>query len=164
MIFASASGELKTRAEPNLRCRFAVTLNTPPLPFSSSRYSSREQSATSSPNTTIRESRSISSCIQRLMRSTIVPALPESSAPSSVSKSCRSVGSMSGENTFRKAVSGAGCDVSIAMSEAALTSASTSLRKASSCSDDAIPSVINSSANFLIGSLVASASNSSVGR
>ena len=32
-MFASASGELKTRALPNFRCRFAVTLKTPPLPL-----------------------------------------------------------------------------------------------------------------------------------
>src|ERR1043165_9415240 len=47
-MFASASGELKTRALPKLRCKFAVTLKTPPLPFTDSRYCSREQSATSS--------------------------------------------------------------------------------------------------------------------
>ncbi len=37
-MLASASGELKTRALPNFRCRFAVTLKTPPLPFTFSRY------------------------------------------------------------------------------------------------------------------------------
>ena len=31
-MLASASGELKTRVEPNLRCRPCVTLKTPPLP------------------------------------------------------------------------------------------------------------------------------------
>ena len=163
MMFASASGELKTRTEPNFLCRFAVTLKTPPLPLTVSIYSSRETSATSSPNTTIRSSRSISSCRQRLIRSTIVPALPESSAPSSVSKSFE-VGSTSGEKTFRNADSGAGCGVLIAMSEASLTSASIDLRSFSKSSDDASFSVIRNSAKVLIGSIAASFCSSSAGR
>ena len=46
-MLASASGELNTRAPPNARCRPCVTLNTPPLPETSARRSSRLQSATS---------------------------------------------------------------------------------------------------------------------
>src|SRR6266545_1720844 len=95
-VFNSPLAEANTRALPNFRCRFAVTLKTPPLPFTLSRNCSREQSATSSPNTMTRESRAISVCRQRLIRSTIVPMLPENCALSSVSKSFE-VGSTSGE-------------------------------------------------------------------
>ena len=49
-MLASARGELKTRSEPNLRCRLWVTLKTPPLPLTSAEARPRgEQSATSSP-------------------------------------------------------------------------------------------------------------------
>ena len=49
---ASASGVLKPRARAELASAGrAVTLNTPPLPFTSLRFASRLQSATSSPNT-----------------------------------------------------------------------------------------------------------------
>ena len=34
-MLASASGELKTRSEPNSHCRPEVSLKTPPLPFTS---------------------------------------------------------------------------------------------------------------------------------
>src|SRR5271166_363605 len=73
-MLASASGELKTRSEPDSDCMPAVSLKTPPLPFTclSLRYSSRLQSATSSPNMTMRGSRAISSFRQALMRSAIV--------------------------------------------------------------------------------------------
>src|SRR5450755_2491348 len=73
-MFASANGELKTRSEPKSHCRPPVSLKTPPLPFTclSLRYSSRLQSATSSPNITMRGSRFISSRRQALMRSAIV--------------------------------------------------------------------------------------------
>ncbi len=79
-MLASASGELNTRAEPNLRWRLWVTLKTPPLPLILSRFSSRLQSATSSPKTTIRGSRAISSCRQAFKRSTIVLGSPRGAA------------------------------------------------------------------------------------
>ena len=60
-MLASASGVLNTRVLPNSFCRPCVTLKTPPLPLTLPRYSSRETSATSSPNTTMRSSRRISS-------------------------------------------------------------------------------------------------------
>ncbi len=55
-MLASASGELNTRSDPNAPCNPAVSLKTPPLPLTcfSRRYSSRLQSATSSPKTTMR--------------------------------------------------------------------------------------------------------------
>ena len=34
-MFASASGELKTRSSPNIRCKPCVSLKTPPLPGTS---------------------------------------------------------------------------------------------------------------------------------
>ena len=79
MMLASASGELKTRSLPNCRCRPCVTLNTPPLPCTSSRLASRLQSATSSPKTTMRGLRAISSLSVRLMAATIVSGLPSGS-------------------------------------------------------------------------------------
>ena len=71
-MLASASGELKTRREPNCRCSPCVTLKTPPLPLTSASAASCEASATSSPNTTMRSSRAISSRRQALSRSTMV--------------------------------------------------------------------------------------------
>ena len=53
-MLASASGELKTRVLPKVRCRPCVTLKTPPLPDTHSSAASRLQSATSSPKTTMR--------------------------------------------------------------------------------------------------------------
>ena len=76
-MLASASGALNTRGEPNFRCRLCVTLKTPPLPFTRSRFSSRLQSATSSPKTTMRGSRAISSFRHAFSRSTIVFGSPE---------------------------------------------------------------------------------------
>ena len=83
-MLASASGVLNERSFPNSRCRPAVTLNTPPLPSTSSRTSSRLASATSSPKTTTRGSRSISSWRHLFSRSTIVVSSPSNSG--SVSK------------------------------------------------------------------------------
>ena len=71
-MLASASGELYTRSPPNRFCSPHVTLKTPPLPLTLPRYCSRETSATSSPKTTMRGSRAISSRRQALRRSTIV--------------------------------------------------------------------------------------------
>ena len=71
-MLASASGELKTRSAPYSRWRPAVTLKTPPLPLHSASTSSRDASATSSPKTTMRGSRFISSRRQAFNRSTIV--------------------------------------------------------------------------------------------
>ena len=95
-MFASASGELKTRTLPNSFCSPQVTLNTPPLPFTSPKLVSREASATSSPKTRMRGSRAISSRRQALMRSTIVVGSPLNWGSSSVSN-CSAVGSTSGE-------------------------------------------------------------------
>ena len=71
-MFASASGELYTRAPPNSFCSPHVTLKTPPLPLTLPRCSSRDTSATSSPKMRIFSSRRISSFMQALSRSTIV--------------------------------------------------------------------------------------------
>ena len=79
-ILASASGELNTRCEPNLRCKPAVALKTPPFPFTVARLSSRLQSATSSPKTTMRSSRFISSSRVMETISTIVFGWPLFSA------------------------------------------------------------------------------------
>ena len=95
-MFASASGELYTRAPPNSFCSPHVTLKTPPLPFTFAMCSSRDRSATSSPNMRIRESRRISSFMQALSRSTIVVSFPENCGSSSVSNRSL-VGSTSGE-------------------------------------------------------------------
>ena len=75
-IFASANGELKTRCAPNFRCNPAVALKTPPFPFTVARLSSRLQSATSSPKTTMRSSRFISSCSVAATISTMVFGWP----------------------------------------------------------------------------------------
>ena len=80
MMFASASGELKTRVLPNARCRPCVTLKTPPLPDTVSSALSRLASATSSPKTTMRGLRAISSFSVRLMAATIVSGLPSGAA------------------------------------------------------------------------------------
>src|SRR6266567_2020386 len=73
-MVASAIGELKTRSEPNSHCRPNVSLKTPPLPLTIfwRKYSSRLQSATSSPNITMRSSRFISSRKVALIRSAMV--------------------------------------------------------------------------------------------
>ena len=76
-MFASASGAFHTRCEPWRRCRLCVTLKTPPLPLTSERLPSREQSATSWPKTTTRGSRRISSLRHAFSRSTIVFGSPE---------------------------------------------------------------------------------------
>ncbi len=76
MMFASASGELKTRSFPNCFWRPCVTLNTPPLPLTSLSAASRVASATSSPKTTTRGSRAISSFMQRLISVTMVSGPP----------------------------------------------------------------------------------------
>ena len=75
-MLASASGELNTRVPPKRRCRPCVTLKTPPLPDTSASASSRLQSATSSPNTTMRGLCAISSRSAALMALTIVSGLP----------------------------------------------------------------------------------------
>ena len=95
-IFASASGELYTRSLPNWRCSPQVTLKTPPFPFTSLMYCARLTSATSSPNTTMRGSRAISSLRHAFNRSTMVVGSPENWGSSSVSN-CSEVGSTSGE-------------------------------------------------------------------
>ena len=73
-MLASAIGELNTRSDPNSICNPAVSLKTPPLPLTSFclRYSSRLQSATSSPKITMRSSRRISSRNVALIRSAMV--------------------------------------------------------------------------------------------
>jgi hypothetical protein len=93
---ASASVELNTRSDPNARCRPSVTLNTPPLPVTSSRCSSRVASATSSPKTTIRGLASSSSLSVRLMAPTMVSGLPSGLGGTSKSDA---VGSTDGEYT-----------------------------------------------------------------
>ncbi len=158
-MLASASGELKTRAPPNLRCSPQVTLNTPPLPFTSSSVSSRLASATSSPNTTIRGSRSISSRMHELRRSTMVVSSPSNAGESSVSNSL-DVGSTSSEYSHFMAVSGAGCACSSARSAASLSSSSTSRSSASSSSAVAIPSSSRYCRKVTSGSRSASASRS----
>jgi hypothetical protein len=81
MFGFSDGGELTHRAEPKLLCRFAVTFEHAAFAFDRLEIFLARTVATSSPKTTMRGSRSISSCIHRLMRSTIVPAIPLSSAP-----------------------------------------------------------------------------------
>ncbi|OGU04224.1 MAG: hypothetical protein A2085_08985 [Gemmatimonadetes bacterium GWC2_71_10] len=95
-MFASASGELYTRSPPNCFWRPHVTLKTPPLPLTLPRYSARDTSATSSPNSRMRGSRVISSLRQTLSRSTMVVGSPVNCGSSSVSN-CSDVGSTSGE-------------------------------------------------------------------
>ena len=95
-MLASASGELKTRSLPKVRCSPRVALNTPPLPCTADSASARLQSATSSPNTTIRRLRSISSLRVRLMAATIVIGGP-SGTPGTSNRSA--AGSTSGEYT-----------------------------------------------------------------
>ena len=90
MMLASARGELKTRSFPNCFCNPCVTLNTPPLPETWLRAASRVASATSSPKSTIRGSRAISSRRQRLISVTMVSGPP--SKRGSLSKA-RDVGS-----------------------------------------------------------------------
>ena len=93
-MLASASGELKTRSPPNARCRPCVTLKTPPLPGTDASASARLQSATSSPKTTMRGSRAISSFSVRLIAATIVSGLPSGAAGVA---NASDVGSTSGE-------------------------------------------------------------------
>src|SRR6476661_4107036 len=100
-ILASASGELNTRALPNARWSPCVTLKTPPLPETCSSADSRLQSATSSPKTTIRGSRAISSFNVRLIAATIVSGLPSGCAGVS---NAAEVGSTSGEYTHSPAL------------------------------------------------------------
>ena len=100
MMAASAIGVLKQRSEPNLICNPAVALKTPPLPFTSARFASRLQSATSSPNTMTRGSRRISSRSVLLISSTIVRGSPEKSGSTSNSAE---VGSILSEYKKRKA-------------------------------------------------------------
>src|SRR3989449_2855363 len=95
-LFASASGGVYTRPLPNWRCSPPGTLRTPPLPFPSLMYCARLTSATSSPNTTMRGSRAISSLRHAFNRSTMVVGSPENWGSSSVSN-CSEVGSTSGE-------------------------------------------------------------------
>ena len=95
-MLASASGELNTRSRPNRRCSPRVALNTPPLPGTADSTSARLQSATSSPNTTMRGSRAISSSRVRLMAATIVIGSP-SGAPGTSKRPA--AGSTSGEYT-----------------------------------------------------------------
>ena len=104
-MLASASGELNTRTPPKRRCRPWVTLNTPPLPDTSASASSRLQSATSSPKTTMRGLCAISSRSVALMALTIVSGLPCGSAGTS---NAAEAGSTSGENTQSAAVWRAG--------------------------------------------------------
>src|SRR2546430_16701658 len=75
-MLASAIGELKTRSEPKSHCKPEVNLKTPPLPLTifCFKYSSRLQSATSSPKITTRSSRFISSRNVELIKSAIVLA------------------------------------------------------------------------------------------
>ena len=93
-MLASAKGELNTRSLPNLRCSPAVALKTPPLPFTSLRFSSRLQSATSSPKTRMRSSRAISSVSVTPTISTIVFVGPLNFGSAS---NAFDVGSTSGE-------------------------------------------------------------------
>ena len=99
-MHASAIGVLKTRLEPNSVWSRCVALNTPPFPFTCPRFSSRLQSATSSPNTTTLLSRRISSCKVWLIVSTMVRGSPEKVG--SVSKSLE-VGSTRSEYRYFKA-------------------------------------------------------------
>ena len=80
MMLASASGELKTRSAPYCRCRPCVTLKTPPLPGTCGSDATLLASATSSPKTTMRGLRAISSFSVRLMAATIVSGLPSGCA------------------------------------------------------------------------------------
>ena len=91
---ASASGALKTRSSPKSRCRPCVSLKTPPLPETTASASFLLASATSSPKTTMRGSRAISSFSVRLIADTIVSGLPSGCAGVS---NAADVGSTSGE-------------------------------------------------------------------
>ena len=67
-MLASASGALKTRSSPYSRCRPCVSLKTPPLPgHDAAARPCWLASATSSPKTTMRGSRAISSFSVRLI-------------------------------------------------------------------------------------------------
>ena len=71
-MLASASGELKTRSPPKRALQAVRDLEDAALALDLGERSSRRASATSSPKTTMRGSRAISSCRQALSRSTIV--------------------------------------------------------------------------------------------
>ncbi len=128
-MLASAIGELNTRSEPNSFCRPKVSLKTPPLPLTIfwRRYSSRLQSATSSPNITMRSSRLISSRNVRLIWSAMVfgacffscaacsvelraspPAVAAPALCAARVSNAADVGSRSGEYRYCLMVSGAG--------------------------------------------------------
>ena len=163
MMLASASGVLKTLTPPNSLCRPCVALKTPPLPFTLPRYCSRDTSATSSPKTTMRGSRRISSRIAVLMRSTIVVGAPENRGSPSVSN-CALVGSTVGEYSAHSAVSGAGCGCARASSVATSRSASTASCIALISASVAWPSATSQRGNVVSGSRAASASRSAPGR
>ena len=122
-----------------------MTLKTPPFPFTSSRMSSREASATSSPKTTMRGSRFISSFMHEFNKSTTVRSLSDSySGVPSVSKSS-DVGSVSSEKRCVIASDGSGCGDARAMSAASATAASISASISSSWFSVAAPIVISRS-------------------
>ena len=77
MMFASASGELKTRVAPKRRCRPCVTLKTPPLPGHRATAPPRAWRRRRPRRTsTMRGLRAISSRSVRLIAATIVSGLP----------------------------------------------------------------------------------------
>ena len=156
-MLASASGVLNTRSSPYRRCRPCVSLKTPPLPGTIDSASLRLASATSSPNTTMRASRAISSLSVRLIAATIVSGLPCGCA--GVSKA-RDVGSTSGENSQSVAVSFDGFGAANAASAASLTSFSTSAVIAAISASVVKPFLRRNSEKCAIGSRRASASRS----
>ena len=158
-MFASASGELKTRSRPYSRCSPSVALNTPPLPVTSERISGRLASATSSPKTTIRVSCAISSLSVRLMAETIVSGVPDAAGAAAASNASEA-GSTVGEYTYNAAVDASGFGAATARSAASCTSRSTSAATASSSTAVACPADTRKSANRRNGSRAASASRS----
>ena len=94
MMLASASGRVEDAVVAEERCRPCVSLNTPPLPGTTGSASFLLASATSSPKTTMRGLRAISSFSVRLIAATIVSGLPSGCAGVS---NAAEVGSTSGE-------------------------------------------------------------------
>ena len=163
-MFASANGEFQQRSDPNSVCNPAVSLNTPPLPLISPARSasSRVASATSSPKTTTRSSRRISSFRQWFSSSAIVRSLSSAVASGCVSNRV-SVGFRSSEYWCRRIASRdvLGSTACIARSAARCTSSSTFCSSRLIPSSSRIPSRSSHSCIFAIGSRAFSAVTSS---
>ena len=173
-MLASAIGELKTRSEPNSICSPAVSLKTPPLPFTSFclRYSSRLQSATSSPKITMRSSRRISSRNVAVIRSAMVLGacfLPSAAAASGLAgagwvSKADDVGSRFGEYTYCRTLSGDGGGACSARSTATCRSSSTCFSRRLMPFSSRMPSRMRNICMRVMGSRWASRWRSTSGR